>query len=48
VKKDSEVIIFPFQVKAILLLTRIFKGLHRKVMQKQLKDFRMKHRINND
>ena len=48
VRKDKEIIIFPFQVKAILLFTRIFKGLYRKAMQKQLKDFRVKHRINND
>lgn len=44
---NREVIIFPFGVKVILFFSRLFKGLYRAVIQRQLKDFRKNHRVNN-
>ncbi|HTD98353.1 MAG TPA: SDR family oxidoreductase [Mucilaginibacter sp.] len=46
VARNKEVIIFPFEVKGILLFTRLFKGLYRKTIQKQIAVFRTKHRVN--
>jgi NAD(P)-dependent dehydrogenase (short-subunit alcohol dehydrogenase family) len=45
VAKNKETIIFPFEVKAMLLLSKVFKGIVRLAMQTQLKNFRAKHRI---
>jgi NAD(P)-dependent dehydrogenase (short-subunit alcohol dehydrogenase family) len=45
VAKNKETIIFPFEARVIYLVTRLFKGLFRKVMQKQIKDFRANYRV---
>ncbi|MDB5133529.1 MAG: short-chain dehydrogenase/reductase [Mucilaginibacter sp.] len=45
VAKNKEIIVFPFEARIIYLVTRLFKGLFRKAMQKQVKDFRANYRV---
>jgi NAD(P)-dependent dehydrogenase (short-subunit alcohol dehydrogenase family) len=47
VKSNIRVIIFPFEVRVIVLFTRLFGSVYRMIMQKQVKDFRKNYRLNN-
>ena len=47
VAKNKAVIIFPFEVKAILFLSKLFKRLFKIIVQKQLSNFRKNFRINS-
>jgi len=45
VAANKEVIIFPFQAKAVYLFTRLFKGLYKMLIHKALKNYRRDYRI---
>lgn len=46
VAKNKGVIIFPFEVKIVILFTRLFDWIFRMIMQKQVKDYRKNFRVN--
>ncbi len=46
VQRNKAVIAFPASTKSIVLFARLFRGIFRAGMQKQLKEFRAKYRIN--
>ena len=45
VAANKEVIIFPFQAKAVYFFTRLFKGLYKMVIYKTLKNYRRDYRV---
>ncbi|MDF2433409.1 MAG: hypothetical protein JWP44_3040 [Mucilaginibacter sp.] len=45
VAANKEIIIFPFQAKAIYLLTRLFTGLYKIAVQKMVNDYRKNYRL---
>jgi NAD(P)-dependent dehydrogenase (short-subunit alcohol dehydrogenase family) len=47
VKSNKGIIIFPFEVRIIVLFTRFFGSIYKMIMQKQVKDFRKNYRIND-
>lgn len=47
VERNKGVIIFPFNVRIMVLFSRLFGGIVRMIMHKQIKEFRTNYRINN-
>ncbi len=45
VAANKEVIIFPFQAKAVYFFTRLFKGLYKILMYKVIKNYRRNYRV---